>query len=51
MGPLNDEIKINVDEKNNKNWKIKKSSTFLKMYCIINFQTLRNQLTALGIII
>ena len=44
MGPLNDENKLQVDEKNNKNEKFEKS---LKMYNIINFQTIRYRLTAL----
>ena len=45
MGPLNDENKIQVDEKNNKNWKVWK---ILKMYNIKNFKTIGYKLTALG---
>ena len=44
MGPLKDENKLQVDEKNNKNWKFKKS---LKMYDITNFKTIRYKMTAL----
>ena len=46
-GPLNDENKLQVDEKNNKNWKVRKK---LKMY-IISSKTIRYKLSALGNII
>ena len=39
MGLLNDENKLQVDEKNNKTEKFENS---LKMFCIINFRTIRN---------
>ena len=39
MGPLNDENKLQVDEKNNKNRKIEKSLKIIKMY-IVNFKTI-----------
>ena len=44
MGPLNDENKLQVDERT-KTEKVEKS---LKMYNIINFMTIRYKLTALG---
>ena len=40
MGPLNDEIKLQVDEKNNENRKVFENVT------IINFKTIRYKLTA-----
>ena len=48
MGPLNDENKLEVDEKNNKNWKVWK---ILRMYNIVNFTTFRYELTTSGNII
>ena len=38
MAPLNDEIKLQVDEKNNKKWKYYK---FLTTNNILNFKTIR----------
>ena len=48
MGPLNEETKLQVDDKNNKNRKILK---ILKMYKIKIFKTIGYNLTALGNII
>ena len=45
MGPLNDEKKIKIDEKNNKNWKNWK---FFENVYYHNFMTIRYQLTASG---
>ena len=42
MGHLSDENKLEVNEKNNKNWQL------WKMYIIINFTNIRFKLTASG---
>ena len=48
MGPLNKDNKLQVDEKNNKNWNIWKS---LKKYNIIKYKTIQYKLKASGNII
>ena len=48
MEPLNDKNKLQIDEKNNKNWNVWKN---LKKYSIMNFETIRYKPTALGNII
>ena len=46
MGPLNDEKKLQIDEKNNKNQKkIEKSLKIFKTCNVINFRTNRYKLT------
>ena len=47
MGPLNDENKLKVDEKN----KTEKLKNSLKIYIIINFKAIRCKLSASGSII
>ena len=46
MVPLNDENKLQVDEKHKKTEKIEKSFRILKMYKIICFETIRYKLNA-----
>ena len=46
MVPLNDENKLQVDEKHKKTEKIEKSFRILKMYKIICFDTIRYKLNA-----
>ena len=46
MRPLNDENKLQVDEKNRK--KTEKFKKSLKMYNIINFETIGYKMTASG---
>ena len=45
MEPLSDENNLQVDEKNNKKWKISK---LLKLIYILNFKALQYKLTALS---